>query len=133
MYIFVFMWTPKLEPLFPGLPHGQVNPYSDATPSTKFLLQRKKPVLFCGKDAKTRRLVLRRRRYVRGTVYVLILVFKWTPKPEPVFPGLPHGQVHSIRTRLRTKMHYLCYNISCKTRFNRWSRRENVSFGIRKT
>mmetsp|Transcript_10469 Transcript_10469/g.25508 ORF Transcript_10469/g.25508 Transcript_10469/m.25508 type:complete len:483 (+) Transcript_10469:33-1481(+) len=24
MYIFVFMWTPKLEPLFPGLPHGQV-------------------------------------------------------------------------------------------------------------
>ena len=24
MYIFVFMWTPKLEPFFPDLPHGQV-------------------------------------------------------------------------------------------------------------
>ena len=24
MYIFVFMWTPKLEPAFPDLPHGQV-------------------------------------------------------------------------------------------------------------
>ena len=24
MYIFVFMWTPKMEPLFPNLPHGQV-------------------------------------------------------------------------------------------------------------